>query len=147
LEFNHHASVLPAPHHALKFEHQEAARMTIRPDVSVGSKTVVTPLKWDVCITPESRHRSAAAAMTDPDPNPFSDCDVIVCYGGDSSIVELRKLVEEVECFQCRSDFSRSTSSFNSSTLRCKSSSEVERGGAGQIPHSQSQAKRLPVGL
>jgi len=24
-----------------------------------GSKTVVTPLKWDVCITPESRHRSA----------------------------------------------------------------------------------------
>src|SRR5258707_13469395 len=25
----------------------------------LGSKTVVTPLKWDVCITPESRHRSA----------------------------------------------------------------------------------------
>jgi hypothetical protein len=22
-----------------------------------GSKTVLTPLKWDVCITPESRHR------------------------------------------------------------------------------------------
>jgi len=20
--------------------------------------------------------------MTDPDPNPFADCDVIVCYGG-----------------------------------------------------------------
>jgi hypothetical protein len=31
-----------------------------------GSKTVLTPLKWDVCITPESRH---------------SVCDVIVCYG------------------------------------------------------------------
>src|SRR3982074_207297 len=25
----------------------------------LGSKTVLTPLKWDVCITPESRHRSA----------------------------------------------------------------------------------------
>ena len=24
-----------------------------------GSKTVLTPSKWDVCITPESRHRSA----------------------------------------------------------------------------------------
>src|SRR5439155_23466329 len=24
-----------------------------------GSKTVVTPLKWDVCITPESRRRSS----------------------------------------------------------------------------------------
>jgi hypothetical protein len=28
-------------------------------NVRVGSKTVLTPLKWDVCITPESRHRSA----------------------------------------------------------------------------------------
>src|SRR5258708_5921632 len=27
--------------------------------VQLGSKTVLTPLKWDVCITPESRHRSA----------------------------------------------------------------------------------------
>jgi hypothetical protein len=27
--------------------------------VSSGSKTVLTPLKWGVCITPESRHRSA----------------------------------------------------------------------------------------
>jgi hypothetical protein len=26
---------------------------------ALGSKTVLTPLKWDVCITPESRHRSA----------------------------------------------------------------------------------------
>jgi hypothetical protein len=26
---------------------------------AIGSKTVLTPLKWDVCITPESRHRSA----------------------------------------------------------------------------------------
>jgi hypothetical protein len=28
-------------------------------NVAYGSKTVLTPLKWDVCITPESRHRSA----------------------------------------------------------------------------------------
>ena len=40
--------------------------------VSYGSKTVLTPLKWDVWITPESRHRSAYAA----------DCTVIICYGG-----------------------------------------------------------------
>jgi len=41
-------------------------------NVRVGSKTVLTPLKWDVWITPESRHRSAYAA----------DCTVIICYGG-----------------------------------------------------------------
>jgi hypothetical protein len=23
----------------------------------------------------------SAAAMTDPDPNPIADCDVIICYG------------------------------------------------------------------
>jgi hypothetical protein len=33
-------------------------------------------------LAPESRHRPGAAAMTDPDPNPFADCDVIVCRGG-----------------------------------------------------------------
>jgi hypothetical protein len=36
------------------------------------SKTVLTPLKRDVGITPERRHRSAYAA----------DCDVIACYDG-----------------------------------------------------------------
>jgi hypothetical protein len=25
---------------------------------------------------------NAEPAMTDPDPNPFADCDVVVCYGG-----------------------------------------------------------------
>jgi hypothetical protein len=39
--------------------------------VRFGSKTVLTPLKWDFCFTPESRHRSAYAA----------DCAVIVYYG------------------------------------------------------------------
>jgi hypothetical protein len=39
-------------------------------------------LKWDVCVTSESRHSASAAAMTDPDPNPFADCDVIVRRGG-----------------------------------------------------------------
>ncbi len=29
------------------------------------------PLKWDVCITPESRHTVSYAA----------DCDLIACYG------------------------------------------------------------------
>jgi hypothetical protein len=43
---------------------------------------VLTPLKWDVCVTSESRHSASAAAMTDPDPNPFADCDVIVRRGG-----------------------------------------------------------------
>jgi hypothetical protein len=38
-------------------------------------------LKWDVCVTPEKQTSASAAAMTDPDPNPFSDCDAIVCYG------------------------------------------------------------------
>src|SRR3984893_9197762 len=33
-------------------------------------KTVVTPLKWDGCITPQSRHRS----------DTLSDLDVVVCY-------------------------------------------------------------------
>jgi hypothetical protein len=51
-------------------------------DVSVGSKTVLTPLKSDVCVTPESRHRPAPPAMTDLDPDPFADCDAIVCCGG-----------------------------------------------------------------
>jgi hypothetical protein len=27
-------------------------------------------------------HNIAGAAMTDPDPNPFADCDGIRCYGG-----------------------------------------------------------------
>jgi hypothetical protein len=43
-----------------------------------ASKTTLTPLKWDVCITPESRQSVSAAAMTDPDPNPFAHCDVMV---------------------------------------------------------------------
>ncbi len=30
-----------------------------RCEVGFGSKTVLTPLKWDVCFTPETRHRSA----------------------------------------------------------------------------------------
>jgi hypothetical protein len=62
LEFNHHASVLPAPHHALKFEHQEAARMTIRPDVSVGSNSEVGGRNREVRFTPESRLNSDIAA-------------------------------------------------------------------------------------
>jgi hypothetical protein len=30
----------------------------------------------------EKQTSVSAAAMTDPDPNPFADCDVIVCRGG-----------------------------------------------------------------
>jgi hypothetical protein len=29
----------------------------------------------------EKQTSLSAAAMTDPDPNPFADCDVITCYG------------------------------------------------------------------
>src|ERR1700730_16017559 len=46
-----------------------------------GSKTVLTPSKWDVCFTPESRHRSCYAA----------DCDVIACYGG-TKLVDKRQI-------------------------------------------------------
>jgi hypothetical protein len=35
------------------------------PHVSCGSKAVLTALKWDVCSTPESRHRSAYAGICD----------------------------------------------------------------------------------
>jgi hypothetical protein len=35
------------------------------PQVRFGSKAVLTPLKWDVCITPEGRHRSAALHCVD----------------------------------------------------------------------------------
>jgi hypothetical protein len=37
-----------------------------------GSKTVLTPLKWDVCITPRKQTSVSHAA----------DCDLIACYGG-----------------------------------------------------------------
>jgi hypothetical protein len=39
-------------------------------------------LKWDVCITPEGRHRSAPPRCKVPIPTGSPDCDVIVCYGG-----------------------------------------------------------------
>jgi hypothetical protein len=54
--------------------------------VRSGSKTVLTPLKWDVCITTESRHRSGYAA----------DCDVIVCYDG--AKVADKHLASTVHC-------------------------------------------------
>jgi hypothetical protein len=44
----------------------------IGPEVRLGSKTVLRPVKWNFCFTPESRHQSGYAA----------DCDVVVCYGG-----------------------------------------------------------------
>jgi hypothetical protein len=47
---------------------------------------VLTPLKWDVCITPESRHRSGCAA----------DCDVVVCYGG-AKLTD-RHLISTIHC-------------------------------------------------
>jgi hypothetical protein len=31
---------------------------------------------------PQKQTSVSAAAMTDPDPNPFADCDYIRCYGG-----------------------------------------------------------------
>jgi hypothetical protein len=31
---------------------------------------------------PRKQTSASAAAMTDPDPNPFADCDAIVCCGG-----------------------------------------------------------------
>jgi hypothetical protein len=42
------------------------------PNVSDGSKTVLTPLKWDVCITPR-KQTSVSYAV---------DGDLVVCYGG-----------------------------------------------------------------
>jgi hypothetical protein len=30
---------------------------------------------------PRKQTSASAVAMTDTDPNPFADCDVIVCYG------------------------------------------------------------------
>jgi hypothetical protein len=47
--------------------------------VSFGSKTVQTPLKWDVCFTPESRHRSATLPI-----------DLLRCSKGHSVIVMRR---------------------------------------------------------
>ncbi len=44
-------------------------------------KTVLTSLKWDVCITLTADIVSVAA-MQGPDPDPFDDCYVIVCYRG-----------------------------------------------------------------
>jgi len=37
-------------------------------EIRSGSKTVLTPSKWDVCFTPETRHRSATLpiAMSSP---------------------------------------------------------------------------------
>jgi hypothetical protein len=43
----------------------------VLPNVADGSKTVVALPKWDVCITPEGRHRSATLPTV----------DVIVYYG------------------------------------------------------------------
>ena|ERR1700716_3486987 len=54
--------------------------------ISTLPKTVLTPLKWDVCITTESRHRSGYAA----------DCDVIVCYDG--AKVADKHLASTVHC-------------------------------------------------
>jgi len=36
----------------------------------------------DMSALPRKQTSASTAAMTDPDPNPFADCDVIVCYGG-----------------------------------------------------------------
>jgi hypothetical protein len=43
------------------------------------SRIVLTPLKW---VLPGQQTSSARAAMQAPDPDPFDDCDAIVCYGG-----------------------------------------------------------------
>jgi hypothetical protein len=56
-----------------------------------GSKTVLTPLKWDVCITPESRHRSASLPIAMS----------IVCYAG-AEAGHLSRLLEQFFHFLLR---------------------------------------------
>jgi hypothetical protein len=52
----------------------------------MGPKTVVTPLKWDVCFTPRKQISVSYAA----------DCDVIVCYGA-AKLVD-KHLAARVHC-------------------------------------------------
>jgi hypothetical protein len=44
-----------------------------------------------------SRLRWGVERVTAPDPNPFADCDVIICYGGVK--VADRHLASKVHCF------------------------------------------------
>jgi hypothetical protein len=55
-------------------------------DVRLGSKTVLMPLKWDFCFTPESRHRSATLPIR----------DLIACYGG--AKLTYKRLASKVHC-------------------------------------------------
>src|SRR6266851_9609649 len=61
-----------------------------RCEVGFGSKTVLTPLKWDVCFTPESRHRSATLPMAMS----------IRCYGG-AKLTD-KHLASKVHCVDSR---------------------------------------------
>jgi hypothetical protein len=65
---------------------QATASRSLTSPVRFGSKTVLTPLKWDVCFTPESRHRSGYAA----------DYDVITCHGG--AKVTDKHLASKIHC-------------------------------------------------
>jgi hypothetical protein len=51
----------------------------------IGAKTVVMPLKWDVCFTPEKKASISYAA----------DCDVIVCGG---ATIYSKHLASKVHC-------------------------------------------------
>ncbi len=54
--------------------------------VAGGKAEISQPRHYD------DLYASNGPKMTDPDPNPFADCDFIVCYGGESGAPSRRSV-------------------------------------------------------
>jgi hypothetical protein len=66
---------------------------------AIGSKTVLTPLKWDVCITPESRHRSATLPIAMSSSGNCGATSTLQCVDDETIGWPRRREQESFSCF------------------------------------------------